>query len=175
MNLLNKIRPELPQQSAVDLYEGEVVIINCNDYSGSRREDGNFKGDLPIDELKNRLDSVKSIIKENIIGKDETMKTLMITHKTLASQQGYETILSVLGDSFKEKEDSILLFLLDKVEEVYDSLLTTKSKKLFEALKVSSYPILRKSMKKQWKETFLKCWTKLTKKAIDVIKVIIKK
>lgn len=173
VNLLNKIRPELPQQSAVDLYEGEVVIINCNDYSGSRREDRNFKGDLPIDELKNRLDSVKSIIKENIIGKDETMKTLMITHKTLASQQGYEAILNVLGDSFKEKEDSILVFLLDKVEEVYASLLTTNSKKLFEVLKVSSYPILQKSMKKQWNELFKTLDEARKKKAIDVIKVII--
>lgn len=173
VNFLNKIRPELPQQSAVDFYEGEVVIINCNDYSGIRREDRNFKDDLPIDELKSRLNSVINIIKENIIGKDETLKTLMITHKILASQQGYETILRVLGESFKEREDPILVFLLDKVEEVYASLSTANSKKLFEVLNIYTYPILEKSMKRQWKELFKALDGARKKSTFDVLKVII--
>ena len=59
VRLLNTLRPDLPQLSAIDNFEGEVVVITCNDYYGNRRLDGNFKGDLPVEEFRNRLNIVK--------------------------------------------------------------------------------------------------------------------
>ena len=55
VDLLNFIRPELPQRSAIDNFAGEVTVITCDDYIGERRTDRNFKGDLPSSELKERL------------------------------------------------------------------------------------------------------------------------
>ena len=34
VELLNKIRPELPQISAMDNFDGEVHVITCDDYDG---------------------------------------------------------------------------------------------------------------------------------------------
>ncbi|BDE87837.1 DNA helicase IV [uncultured Flavonifractor sp.] len=51
VNLLNDIRPDLPQQSAIDNFDGEVVVVTCDDFSGVRRSDRTFKDDLPAEEL----------------------------------------------------------------------------------------------------------------------------
>lgn len=36
VQLLNTIRPELPQQSAIDAFDGEVLVITCDDYTRER-------------------------------------------------------------------------------------------------------------------------------------------
>ena len=86
VDLLNDIRPELPQVSAIDDFAGEVVVVTCDDYAGERRNDRNFKGDLPAEELKERLTNLKEHIKGKHIPDKESLKVLMITHKVLASQ-----------------------------------------------------------------------------------------
>ncbi|WP_285829941.1 UvrD-helicase domain-containing protein [Bacteroides acidifaciens] len=55
VQFLNDIRPDLPQKSAMDGFDGEVAVITCEDYNGARRTDRNFKGELPPDVLKSRL------------------------------------------------------------------------------------------------------------------------
>ena len=109
VQLLNDIRPELPQKSAIDGFDGEVFVITCEDYNGVRRTDRNFKGELPPEILKSRLDEIEEKIKRNTPN-GETLKILMITHKVLAAQQGYEQLLDVLGDGLRNKEDPFLLF-----------------------------------------------------------------
>ncbi len=64
MKLLNDIRPDLPQQSAIDNFEGEVVVVTCDDYPGVRRSDRTFKDDLPPEELKSRLYQLSECIKK---------------------------------------------------------------------------------------------------------------
>ena len=54
VELLNDLRPDLPQKSAIDDFEGEVTVITCEDYTGPRRTERNFKDDLPAGELKVR-------------------------------------------------------------------------------------------------------------------------
>ena len=96
VDLLNNLRPELPQFSAIDGFEGEILVITCDDYKGERRTDRNFKDDLPADELKNRLTILKEHIKKKHIRDNESLKILMSTHKVLASQQGYEKLLDII-------------------------------------------------------------------------------
>jgi len=67
VDLLNFIRPELPQRSAIDNFAGEVTVITCDDYIGERRTDRNFKGDLPSPELKERLNGLMKHIKHSCI------------------------------------------------------------------------------------------------------------
>ena len=45
--------------------------------------------------------------------KNDTLKVLMITHKVLATQQGYEQLLEILADGLRDKEDPFLMFFMD--------------------------------------------------------------
>ena len=62
VQILNTLRPDLPQKSAIDDFDGKVIAITCDDYTGPRRQERNFKGELPIEELKNRITNIKTKI-----------------------------------------------------------------------------------------------------------------
>lgn len=173
VDALNKIRPTLTQISAIDHFQGEVTVITCNDFSGERRTDRNFKGELPAIELQNRLNKLNLSIKEQIMSGSETIKTLMITHKVLASQQGYEKLLDILDDKLKDKDDPLLLFFMDNVEPVLKALQNSDMPLLFETLGVKRYPITKKSQKKQWHTLQSNLLKSRDKHAIDVLKEVI--
>lgn len=172
VRLLNDIRPDLPQTSAIDGFEGEVVVITNDDYSGSRRNDRNFKGELPPDVLRERLDEVTGLIRGNVLP-EETTKTLMITHRVLASQQGYDELLAIIGDALRDEEDVFLIFFKDVVEPVYRALCESDHAGLFEALGVKRYPINKKSDKIRWHELRRSLESARSSKAIDVINAVV--
>lgn len=171
VQLLNDIRPDLPQTSAIDNFQGEVVVITCEDYDGERRTDRNFQGELPPEELKIRLNKISEEIKQNTADSD-TLKILMITHKVLAAQQGYERLLSIINDGLRDKEDPFLLFFMDTVEPIYHALETLNMQLLFDTLGIKRYPITKKSEKEKWKIFQEKLREAREKRAIDVIEVI---
>ena len=171
VQLLNYIRSDLPQQSAIDDFDGEVVVITCEDYTGLRRTDRNFKGELPPEELRTRLKNVTEKIKQKTSA-EEKLKVLMITHKVLAVQQGYEKLLDILNDGLREKEDPFLLFFIDTVEPIYHSLKNSNMQLLFDTLGIKRYPITQKSEKTKWKNLLEQLGEAREKKAIDVFEVI---
>ena len=171
VQLLNDIRPDLPQKSAIDAFDGEVVVITCEDYTGTRRTDRNFKGELPPEVLKARLDEIEAKLKRDTPN-DESLKILMITHKVLATQQGYEQLLDVLGDGLRNKEDPFLLFFMNTVEPVYKALCTSNTQLLFDTLDIKRYPITKKSEKVKWQELREQLAEARTKKAIDVLELV---
>lgn len=173
VDVLNKIRKDLLQISAIDDFDGEVVVISCEDYLGERRNDRNFKGDLPEEELISRIECLKQTIKENIIKDEETIKSLMITHKMLALQQGYETILDTIGDKFKEKDDIFLNFFIEIVEPIVKAFSDNNISLLFETLKRKRVPIRKKSEKIEWQNLNKSIQEARKKKAIDVLKIIV--
>ncbi len=170
VQLLNDIRPDLPQKSAIDGFDGEVVVITCEDYNGVRRTDRNFKGELPPEVLKSRLDEIETKIKQDTPN-DESLKILMITHKVLATQQGYEQLLDVLGDGLRNKEDPFLLFFMNTVEPIYKALCTSNTQLLFDTLDIKRYPITKKSEKAKWQEFRKQLAEARTQKAIDVLEL----
>lgn len=171
VQLLNDIRPDLPQKSAIDGFDGKVVVITCEDYNGARRTDRNFKGELPPEVLKSRLDEIEVKIKQSTPN-DETLKILMITHKVLATQQGYEQLLDVLGDGLRDKEDPFLLFFMNTVEPIYKALCTSNTQLLFDTLAIKRYPITKKSEKVKWQELREHLAEARTQKAIDVLELV---
>lgn len=171
VELLNNIRPELPQQSAVDEFEGEVIVVTCEDYTGERRTDRNFKEDLPADELRRRINAITTHIKASVPA-EETIKTLMITHKVLAAQQGYEKLLDILQDGLRDKDDPFLLFFMETVEPVYKALQTSDMQLLFDTLK-KRYPVTKKSEKLCWKALEQELAEVREKQAADVLKTVI--
>lgn len=171
VQLLNDIRPDLPQKSAIDGFDGEVVVITCEDYNGAQRTDRNFKGELPPEVLKSRLDEIEAKIKQDTPN-DESLKILMITHKVLATQQGYEQLLDVLGDGLRNKEDPFLLFFMNTVEPIYKALCTSNTQLLFDTLDIKRYPITKKSEKAKWQEFRKQLAEARTQKAIDVLELV---
>lgn len=171
VELLNDLRPDLPQKSAIDDFEGEVTVITCEDYTGPRRTERNFKDDLPARELKVRLNKICEKVKQNTPA-DENLKALMLTHKVLAMQQGYEQLLDILNDGLRNKEDPFLLFFMNIVEPIYDALTTANMQLLFDTLGVKRYPITKKSEKTKWKDLREQLEEARKKKAIDVFEVI---
>lgn len=172
VQLLNNIRPELPQKSAIDGFDGEVLVITCDDYSGARRTERNFKNELPAAEFKARLNTIVTKIEQNTPA-DEDLKVLMITHKVLASQQGYEQLLDILNDALRNKEDPFLIFFADTIESIYHALDTSNTQLLFDTLGIKRYPIAKKSEKTKWKMLYEQLTEVRTQKAIDVLKTII--
>ena len=172
VQLLNNIRPELPQKSAIDGFDGEVLVITCDDYSGARRTERNFKNELPAAEFKARLNTIVTKIEQNTPA-DEDLKVLMITHKVLASQQGYEQLLDILNDALRNKEDPFLIFFADTIESIYHALDTSNTQLLFDTLGIKRYPITKKSEKTKWKTLYEQLTEVRTQKAIDVLKTII--
>lgn len=172
VQLLNNIRPELLQKSAIDGFNGEVLVITCDDYSGARRTERNFKNELPAAEFKARLNTIVTKIEQNTPA-DEDLKVLMITHKVLASQQGYEQLLDILNDALRNKEDPFLIFFADTIESIYHALDTSNTQLLFDTLGIKRYPITKKSEKTKWKTLYEQLTEVRTQKAIDVLKTII--
>ena len=172
VQFLNEIRSDLKQTSAIDDFHGEVIAITCDDYKGVRRTDRNFKGELPLDVLKERLNKVTEKIKQKT-NVEETLKVLMITHKVLAAQQGYETLLNILNDGLRDKEDPFLLFFIDMVEPIYYALKSSNMQLLFDTLGIKRYPITKKSEKSQWKSLERLLDEKRTERVIDIFEAII--
>ena len=168
---LNKISPELPQDSAIDNFDGEIIVVHCNDFTGERRDDRYYKGDLPVDELKIRLDKINDKIK-NSTPTEETTKVLMLTHKLLAQQQGYSKLLEVLDDGLRDKQDIFLLYFMNIVEPIYEALNKSNMQLLFDTLGVRNYPITKKSDKLKWKNLKIDLEEARRKRAIDVLNVI---
>ena len=171
VKLLNDLRPDLPQASAIDDFDGEVVVITCEDYMGPRRTDRNFKDELPPEELKARLNKVTEKIKQETPA-EEKLKVLMITHKVLATQQGYEKLLDILNDGLRDKEDPFLLFFMDTVEPIYHALNTSNMQLLFDTLGIKRYPITKKSEKRKWKNLQEQLSEARNKRTIDVFEVV---
>jgi len=162
----------LPQKSAIDGFDGEVLVITCDDFSGVRRTDRNFKNELPADELRSRLNNIREKIEQSTPA-DEGLKVLMITHKVLASQQGYEQLLDILDDGLRDKEDPFLIFFADTVEPIYQALDTSNTQLLFDTLGIKRYPITKKSEKIKWKNLHDQLAEVRTQKAIDVLETIV--
>ena len=122
--------------------------------------------------MKERLNNIRQKIKE-ATPNDEDLKVLMITHKVLASQQGYEKLLDILDDGLRDKEDPFLIFFTDTVEPIYHALATSNTQLLFDTLGIKRYPITKKSEKAEWKNLYNQLTNARTQKAIDVLETII--
>lgn len=169
VQILNHIRPEFPQITALDDNDGKTFVILSEDYSGERQK-GYYKGELPEKELFHRIDSVRE--KLNRMGWLSEKKTLMLTHKMLAKEQHYEHLLELLGDHLKDADDTHYLFFRDRVEPVYAALENNDPKQLFEALGVARMPIESKAQKKEWKEFYERLSAARNGKIVDVIKTV---
>lgn len=165
------------------LYHDDVLKLFCLllDNAKFRRV---FADKYPLILIDEYQDSYKPIIDRFVdyfiakgIGPQETpadeeLKVLMITHKVLATQQGYEKLLDILNDGLRDKEDPFLLFFMETVEPIYHALNTSDMQLLFDILGIKRYPITKKVEKNKWKELQRQLDEARKKRAIDVFEII---
>lgn len=152
VDVLNKMRPELPQISAIDDNDGFVKVITCNDFDGERQK-GYYKGELLNEILIERINNIQEKLNEDYQWNDKGQHiTLMITHKMLAKQQDYINLLNLLDESLKEGDDPYLEFFLKVVEPLYSALEEKQLTQVFDVLGSKRYPIEYKRQKRIWCE-----------------------
>lgn len=148
VNVLNMIRPSLPQIPARRDNDGIVKVILTNNYSGVRRDGATYSGELAEEDFDDYINTTSNQLRK--LGWNDNFKVLMLTHKLLASQQNYLDLLTLLGSDFKDKDDIHLLFFMDVVEPIYSALKEKNTNLLYEVLKENKRRIASKQEKIEW-------------------------
>ncbi len=121
VEVLNRMRPELPQEVTDPDAEGLVTVYHTNDWSGKRLTGQHWGGDLPPDLAQSSLDTLrKQLATEGWSYDGDQTKILILTHRVLAAIQGYSSFLEIFphNDAFLEQKDPHIAFLLKTLEPV---------------------------------------------------------
>ena len=153
VNCLNRMRPELPQ-SVVDPDEaGSVQIFHTNNWPGTRQTGSHYNGDLPPDVAHEAL----AIVQERLTQQEWDMTTsqtkiLMLTHRVLASEQGYSTLPGIFrfNEAFTKKENAHIAFFVDRFEPACKAFQAKHFGEMFSALGSRLPAIGTRSDKEKW-------------------------
>jgi len=119
VEVLNKLRPELPQQVSAPEAQGEARFFHANSYQGERTNTVHSKNDLPDEVAQDFLMTLRTHLETD--GWDLSpakTKILMLTHNALAAENGYPSIAAIFPrkEAFVKKEDPTIEFFADKLE-----------------------------------------------------------
>lgn len=145
VNVLNRMRPELPQLVRDTNASGKVRIFHSNDWKGERQKGAHWGGDLPSSVGHEALVRVKALLAAD--GWDlssQKTKILMLTHRVLANEQGYSSLPGVFRypDAYTAKEHPYIAYFVDVLEPACEAYRGRKFGAMFEALG-SGVPLIR--------------------------------
>lgn len=134
---LNRMRPELPQLVVDPAAAGSVEIFHTNNWLGARQTGQHWRGDLPTEVSHTVLTSVKDCLTQR--GWDLSSaktKILMLTHRVLASEQGYSSLPGIFrfNETFTKKEHGHLAFFVDNLEPASNAFIARQYGEMFTAL-----------------------------------------
>ena len=140
VNVLNKMRPALPQGVKDESVVGSAMVHHTNAWTGERRSGsggGHWKGDLPANVAHQYLEAI--IEKLKLDGWDfsvDKTKILMLTHNVLAAEQGYANLTKVFQYTslFLKKEDDHIAFFTDRLEPACDAYMRHRYGEMFVTL-----------------------------------------
>lgn len=162
VDVLNKMRPELPQESSDPYSHGEIHIFHTNSWVGIRRTGGHWQGDLPAEEAHDFLERVKLKLKElswQFIPEDT--KILMLTNNVLAQEQNYASIASLFSDpdEYIKKNDPYIEYLIDTIEPACEYYSLKQYGKMYDALGSGAPRFESAKDKTSWRNDFDKLIT----------------
>jgi DNA helicase-2/ATP-dependent DNA helicase PcrA len=137
VDCLNRMRPELPQFVENPDEVGSVQIFHTNNWTGARQTGNHWGGDLPPEVSHVALGTVMDRLSQEGWDLSATKtKILMLTHRVLASEQGYSSLPGIFrfNEAFTKKEHSHIAFFVDNLEPACDSFLAKKYGEMFAAL-----------------------------------------
>jgi ATP-dependent DNA helicase UvrD/PcrA len=137
VDVLNRIRPDLPQEVSDPAATGTVKVFHSNNFAGQRQTGGHWGGDLPAEDAHAYLAALREQLANS--GWDfspQETKILMLTHSVLAVEQNYRQILDVFefNDSLFQKEDPHIAFLADIVEPACSAFAAGKFGEMFSVI-----------------------------------------
>lgn len=156
VDALNRMRPELPQAPEDPDSVGEIRVFHTDGWQGVRRTGAHWGGDLPEAQAQTALRSVLTTL--GGAGWDfdpKKTKILMLTHRVLASEQGYSSLPTVFqyNDAFVKKENPYIEFFVDQLEPACDAFRDNQYGKMFAALS-GMVPLLQSPADKAaWQES----------------------
>ncbi len=122
VDVLNRMRPELPQSVKDESFVGSAIAFHTNAWQGERRSGaggGHWKGDLPAEAAHAYLATIiRELESDGWDFAPQRTKVLMLTHNVLASEQGYDSITKIFSytDQFIKKQDPLIAFFCDALE-----------------------------------------------------------
>lgn len=119
VNVLNKLRPELPQEVSDPNAVGEARFFHTNSYQGERTNTAHSKNDLPDNVARDSMTALLARLEREGWDLSPAKTTvLMLTHNALAAEQGYPSIAAIFkrSEAFAKKEDAAIEFFADKIE-----------------------------------------------------------
>ena len=145
-------------------------MADVDDGESSQESDGRFVAMRRV--CKRLLFPYAKSMFGRSLGWSKGLQTLMLTHTILAKQQGYENLLSVLGDHLKQSDDEHLRFFQTTVEPAYTALVENSPKALFEVLGTPRRPIQNYAQKQAWKSIKRALAEARDKTIADVLEVV---
>ena len=158
VDVLNRMRPELKQAPKDPKGPGSIAVYHTNDWTGMRRTDGHWKGDLPPEESHKHLEVLmKTLTKDGWDFDPSKTKILMLTHNVLAREQGYSGIVEALdgrSERFFKKEDLHIKFLVETIEPACAAYEGKRFGELFDVLGGGPPAISSHADKASWAKDF---------------------
>lgn len=153
VDCLNRMRPELPQSVVDPNEQGSVRIFHTNNWNGKRKTGPHWGGDLPDGVADSAFRTVIELLQKD--GWDlspAATKILMLTHRVLASKQGYSSLPAVFtfNQSFTKKEHPHIAFFADILEPACEAYLNRRYGEMFLALGGSVPAIKKWTDKQEW-------------------------
>ncbi len=150
---LNRMRPELPQFVVDPDDAGSVQVFHTNNWLGTRRTGNHWGGDLPGEVSHAALTSVMDRLTQQ--GWDLSSaktKILMLTHRVLASEQGYSSLPGIFrfNEAFTKKEHGHIAFFVDNLEPACDAFIARQYGEMFTALGGNLPAIRSQADKAKW-------------------------
>lgn len=155
VDVLNRIRPELPQEVTNPAAVGSADVYHTNAWRGQRLTGSHTRGDLPPEVSHEYLGMLKGqLAKQGWDLTPEKTKILMLTHRVLAEEQGYRQLADVFSrnESYIQKEDPHVAFFVDVVEPVCTAYAAGHYGEMFEILGDGRPTIVSRADKAQWKQ-----------------------
>lgn len=153
VEMLNKIRPELPQNVTDPNSEGEITIYHSNGWNGGRRTENHWQDDLPAATVHLYLTKTKTKLEsKGWIFTPENTKILMLTNNVLANEQGYNNLVSIFEDTddYLKKNNHYISFLIDSVEVICSSFKKKKYGEMFKSIGSNTVRLLKQEDKLSW-------------------------
>jgi DNA helicase-2/ATP-dependent DNA helicase PcrA len=160
VQVLNRMRPALPQMVSDPDAPGEARVFHTNNWRGERRTGqggGHWTGDTSAEAARAYFMHVKArLIGEGWDFSVEKTKILMLSHSVLAREQGYASIPPIYGqynDPWLKKDDPHIKFLSDYLEPACAAFDAQRYGEMFECFGAGMPRIRRHQDKVAWSKT----------------------
>lgn len=155
VDMLNRLRPTLPQVVDDETALGEARAFHANSYTGVRTDTAHSKQDTPPDVTRAFVAVLRKQLQDE--GWDFSpgvTKVLMLTHASLAAEQGYPSIVEIFKshqDAISKLDDATLEFLGRVVEPACAAYKAKKYGLMFDVLGRAT-TLQKPSEKKAWED-----------------------